>query len=203
MTLMARQLGCHSVMDRASYTMMRTRSAQQFPFHFVRKTPNNFFDVRLCESPCDCIVSVSLNKRTSQTRPNIVGTGSDGQRSRRARRRRLGTNHTVVAAPAATSAFRRRLAAGGQVGPRALGTGPHPPAWSARFVPERGRRGSAPPLIFTTGRAGELFRIQICLIPMTPSFYIKVLFSSQKNLHIIRRIEFSDIYMVTWSIKYS
>ena len=111
MTLMARQLGCHSVMDRASYTMMRTRSAQQFPFYFVRKTPNNFFDVRLCESPCDCIVSVSLNKRTSQTRPNIVGTGSDGQRSRRARRRRLGTNHTVVAAPAATSAFRWRLAA--------------------------------------------------------------------------------------------
>ena len=67
----------------------------------------------------------------------------------------------------------------------------------------RGRRGSAPPLIFTTGRAGELFRIQICLIPMTPSFYIKVLFSSQKFLHSTRRIEFSDIYMVTWSIKYS
>jgi len=135
-------------MDRASYTMMRTRSAQQFPFHFVRKTPNNFFDVRLCESPCDCIVSVSLNKRTSQTRPNIAGTGSDGQRSRRARRRRLGTNHTVVAAPAATSAFRRRLAAGGWRPGRASGprhwpspagvVGPfRPGAGTARFSQPR------------------------------------------------------------------
>ena len=130
MTLMARQLGCHSVMDRASYTMMRTRSAQQFPFYFVRKTPNNFFDVRLCESPCDCIVSVSLNKRTSQTSSEQTVRGSG--RAAPDVRLRLGTNHTRRRRETAGTRGRRRgLGVGGNLRHSAGGWRPGRPWQSA------------------------------------------------------------------------
>jgi hypothetical protein len=85
-------------------------------------------------------------ERTSQTRPSIVGTDGDGQRSRRS-------------PDGGDSAPTTRIppAAGDQAGASAVGTGPHLPARSARFVPVRGRRGSAPHLILG---------LQICLIPI-------------------------------------